>query len=102
MKERRALAKEVKVKPSSPGVVFLCLLSIFSSSRKVKSLFVSAFFCFAAANFDCLNGNCFFRAVMMFLGRVVWSALVVKWLASVLTSIFGFMVLAVGAYPFIF
>jgi len=68
-----------------------------SSSWKVNSLFVSEFFCFAAANFDYLSGNCSLRAVMMFLGRVVWSALVVKWSASLLASTFGFTVLAVGA-----
>ena len=63
---------------------------------------MSGFICFAAAKFDCLSSNCSLRAVMMFLGRVVWSALVVKWSASLLTSTFGFTVLAVGAYPFIF
>ena len=39
---------------------------------------------------------------MIFLGRVVWSALVVKWSASLLASTFGFIVLVVEANPFIF
>ena len=38
----------------------------------------------------------------MFLGRVVWSALVVKWSASLLASSFGFTVWDTGADPFIF
>ena len=59
-------------------------------------------FCFTAAQVDCLSGNCSLRAVMMFMGRVVWSALVVKWVASLLASTFGFIILAVGADPFIF
>ena len=63
---------------------------------------MSGFFSFAAANFACLSGNCSLRAVMMLLGRVVWSALVVKWSASLLASTFGFTVVAVGACPFIF
>jgi hypothetical protein len=32
---------------------------------------VSGVLCFAAAKFDCFNGNCSLKVVMMFLGRVV-------------------------------
>ena len=32
---------------------------------------MSGVLCFAAAKFDCFNGNCSLKVVMMFLGRVV-------------------------------
>ena len=36
-----------------------------------KQPIVSGVLCFAAAKFDCFNGNCSLKVVMMFLGRVV-------------------------------
>ena len=46
----------------------------------------------------CISG---LRAVMMFLGRVVWSVLVVNWSTSLLVSSFGFTVLDVGVFIFL-
>jgi len=53
------------------------------------------FFCFPGVKFYCLVGSCSLGAVMMFLGRAVWSALVVKWSAS------WFQLLCCTTYPIV-
>ena len=61
---------------------------------------MSGCFYFAASKLDCLSGSCCLRTVMMFLSRVVWSALVVKWSASLLASSYAFTGFDVGVDPF--
>ena len=54
--------------------LFLYLLSTVSSSWKVNSLFVSGYFCFAAANLDyCLRGSWVFEGCD---DIIAWSSLV--------------------------